>query len=247
MILTDPPYNTAHKNTKVLKGRKDISMDFGAWDYFEDDDFLKFSKVWLEQCYPVLKEGGNLLTFCKLEYVSDIRRIYERIGYRHHGTVIWHKTNPVPKIRKTGFLSACEAVLWATKGFDDKKVPYTFNFLSQKEMHNFVESPICMGKQRTKHPTQKPLQILKHFINVFTDPNDMILDIFAGAGSTAVAAQSMGRRSVCIENNKDYFEIMKANVLNNNGDLFTDKKNVHIVNTKAKLENFLCNGALVTV
>ncbi|PJA06263.1 MAG: hypothetical protein COX70_09790, partial [Flavobacteriales bacterium CG_4_10_14_0_2_um_filter_32_8] len=65
----------------------------------------------------------------------------------------------------TGFLSSCEAILWATKGFDEKKIAYTFNFSTQKEMHNFIETslietPICMGLERTPHPTQKPLKVI---------------------------------------------------------------------------------------
>lgn len=237
-VIVDPPYNTAHKDVKILKGRKPISMDFGKWDYFEDDDFLKFSKVWIELCHKVLKDSGNLLTFCKLEYVSDIRRIYEKIGFKHHGTIIWHKTNPAPKIRKTGFLSACEAILWATKGFDNKKVGYTFNFLSQKEMHNFIETPICMGKERTPHPTQKPLKVVSHLVNIFTKPNDIILDAFAGSGTTCLAANALGRKSVCIENDKDYFKIMKDRVKNECVTLFESKDVLKIIENTKDLESF---------
>lgn len=237
-IIVDPPYNTAHKDVKFLKGRKAISMDFGKWDYFADDDFLEFSKIWLSYCHRVLKPSGNLLTFCKLEYVSDIRRIYEKIGFKHHGTIIWHKTNPTPKVRKTGFLSACEAILWATNGFDDKKISYAFNFLSQKEMHNFIESPICMGKERTLHPTQKPLKVVSHLIKIFTNPNDIILDIFAGSGTTCIAANLLNRRSICIEKDTKHFELMKKRVKNELNDLFNSKNSLNIISTQKKLAKY---------
>lgn len=207
-IIVDPPYNTANKNTKKLKGRKDRSVDFGKWDYFEDDEFLIFTKNWIQQTSTLLKDSGNLLIFCKLEYISDIKRIYEDSGFKHHATIIWHKTNPAPQIRKTGFLSSVEAVLWATKGFDSKKISYTFNFLGQREMHNFIETPICMGKERTKHPTQKPKKILSHFIKIFTNEDDLILDCFAGSGTLAEAAHELNRSSINIENDKTFFKIM---------------------------------------
>lgn len=208
-VIVDPPYNTANKNTKILSGRKARSSDFGKWDYFTDRDYLDFTERWINLIKPVLKINGNLLIFCKLEYVSDIKRIYEKLGFKHHGTIIWHKRNPAPQIRKTGFLSACEAILWATNGFDNKKISYTFNFSKQNEMHNFVESPICMGNERTSHPTQKPKKVLSHLIKIFSNEMDLILDCFAGSGTLAESAHELKRNSINVENDTNYFNIMQ--------------------------------------
>jgi len=215
VIFTDPPYNTANKNTKKLNGRKALSKDFGKWDYFTDLKYLEFNEQWISNGKRILKTSGNLLMFCKLEYISDIKRIYEKLGFYHHATIIWHKTNPAPQIRKTGFLSSCEAILWAVKGYDTKKVPYTFNFKSQKEMHNFIETPICMGRERTKHPTQKPRKVVSHLIEIFSNPGDTILDPFAGSGTIAEVAIKLGRNSISIENNREYFDIMKKRLHGN--------------------------------
>ncbi|MEK7463337.1 MAG: DNA methyltransferase, partial [Patescibacteria group bacterium] len=62
-VIVDPPYNTANKNTKVLKGRKARSSDFGKWDYFTDNDYLNFTENWIKLTLPILKENGNLLIF----------------------------------------------------------------------------------------------------------------------------------------------------------------------------------------
>jgi DNA modification methylase len=225
-VIVDPPYNTANKNTKKLQGRKDRSSDFGRWDYFKDDEYLNFTKNWIQLIKTILKNNGNLLIFCKLEYVSDIRRIYEHEGFKHHGTIIWHKTNPAPQIRKNGFLSSCEAILWATNGFDNKKVSYTFNFTTQKEMHNFIETPICMGKERTKHPTQKPKKVLAHLVNLFTNRNDWILDCYAGSGTLAEVANELNRNSISIENDKNYFEIMLQRIKKLDANVVKLKNNV---------------------
>lgn len=216
-VIVDPPYNTANKNTKVLKGRKARSSDFGKWDYFTNDEYLNFTENWLKLAQLSLKENGNLLIFSKLEYISDIKRIYEKLGFKHHGTIIWHKTNPAPQIRKNGFLSSCEAILWATNGFDNKKISYTFNFSKQNEMHNFIQTPICMGKERTVHPTQKPKKVIAHLMKIFTNEKDLILDCFAGSGTLAEVADEMNRNSINIENDQNYFNIMKLRLKGKKG------------------------------
>jgi DNA modification methylase len=105
-------------------------------------------------------------------------------------------------------------------------------------MHNFIETPICMGKERTAHPTQKPLKVLTHLIKIFTNPNDIILDFFAGSGTTCIAASSLGRRSICIENNKTYFEIMKNRIKNEFSTLFNTNDSLKIIETSEEIESF---------
>lgn len=116
--------------------------------------------------------------------------------------MVWHKTNPVPKLRKAGFLNSCELIvcMW-NKG-------HKWNFTNQKDMHNFIESPICMGNERIKnpvHPTQKPLRVLKKLINLTTNPSDLILDPFSGVSSTGVAAIQLGRKYIGIELDEGYY------------------------------------------
>lgn len=76
-------------------------------------------------------------------------------------------------------------------------------------MHNFIEAPICMGQERLKspkHPTQKPLSVLKHIIKIASKENDLVLDMFMGVGSTGVAALSLNRRFIGIEIDEDYYK-----------------------------------------
>jgi DNA modification methylase len=117
--------------------------------------------------------------------------------------ILTHNTNPPPKLRRAGFLNSCELIICAwNKG-------HTWNFSKQKDMHNFIESPICMGKERLKnpvHPTQKPVKILSHLIKLATKPGDLVLDPFMGVGSTGVAALQLRRRFIGIEIDPQYFE-----------------------------------------
>ena len=75
-------------------------------------------------------------------------------------------------------------------------------------MHNFYETPICMGKERIKdpkHPAQKPVKLLKHLINISTDEGDLIYDPFMGIGSTAVAAAELNRSFIGCEIEPVYY------------------------------------------
>ena len=75
-------------------------------------------------------------------------------------------------------------------------------------MHNFIETPICMGRERTPHPTQKPRKVLEHLLKIYTNEHDLILDCFAGSGTLAAAAHELNRNSVNIESDPAYFDLM---------------------------------------
>ena len=85
---------------------------------------------------------------------------------------------------------------------------HKWNFSSQSNMHNFLESSICTYPERLKspfHPTQKPVEILKKIIEVSSNPNDIVFDPFMGVGSCGVAALELKRRFLGIEINNEYF------------------------------------------
>lgn len=65
-----------------------------------------------------------------------------------------------------------------------------------------------MGRERVQnplHPTQKPVRVLEHIIEVASNLDDVVLDPFMGVGSTGVAALKLGRRFIGIEIDESYF------------------------------------------
>ena len=64
------------------------------------------------------------------------------------------------------------------------------------------------------HPTQKPVELIEKFILDSTNDSDIVLDTFAGSGTTGVACINTGRRFVGIELDDDYFEIAKGRIEN---------------------------------
>jgi len=82
-------------------------------------------------------------------------------------------------------------------------------------MHNFIESPICMGPERVKnpfHPTQKPVRVLEHIIKIASNEGDTVFDPFMGVGSTGVAALNLGRKFIGIEIDEKYFEAAERRI-----------------------------------
>ncbi|MGM9850857.1 MAG: DNA methyltransferase [Muribaculaceae bacterium] len=204
-ILTDPPYNLGQHSTGniPLPGRTAMNNDVAEWDMV---DFKP--EEWADEFIRILKPTGNLFIFTSY---NQIGRWYNCLDHKFDTTnfMIWHKTNPAPKIFKAGFLNSCEMIFtcWNKK--------HTWNFISQAEMHNFVESPICMRPERLsapKHPTQKPVSILRKMIEIASNKNDIIFDPFMGVGSTGVAALELGRRYIGIEIDEEYYRAAKKRV-----------------------------------
>lgn len=207
-ILTDPPYNIGKHSTGniPLPGRSAMNNDVAEWDWV---DF--HPEEWVEEFIRILKPTGNLFIFTTY---NQIGKWYDSLDQRFDATnfMIWHKTNPAPKIYQAGFLNSCEMIYtcWNKK--------HTWNFISQAEMHNFIESPICMRPERLsspKHPAQKPVSILQKMIRIASNPGDIVFDPFMGVGSTGVAALSLDRKFIGVELEKTYFQAAKMRIENN--------------------------------
>lgn len=206
LILTDPPYNLANYSTGNMKfeWRAEINNDVAEWDEkpLNPSEFANEFK-------RILKPTGNIFIFCSYNLLGEYHKSFDPL-FNTFQFMVWHKTNPIPNIRKSSFLNSCELIVccW-DKG-------HKWNFKRQNEMHNFIETPICMGKERVKnkegknaHPTQKPLSVLKHIIEISTNENDIVLDCFNGVGSTGEASLMLNRRYIGIDLDDEYIELSK--------------------------------------
>ena len=211
-ILTDPPYNLAQHSTGniLLPGRSAMNNDLAEWDLIEFKP-----EEWIDEFLRILKPNGNLFIFTSY---NQIGKWYELLDHKFDATnfMVWHKTNPAPKVFKAGFLNSCELIYtcW-NKG-------HTWNFINQAEMHNFLESSICMKPERLsdpKHPTQKPVAVLKKLITIASNENDVVFDPFMGVGSTGVAAIELNRKFIGFEISPEYFKAAELRVKNANMQL----------------------------
>lgn len=199
LILTDPPYNIAKYSTGniTLPGRSALNNDLAKWDEVPVEPHQL-----VENFKRILKPKGNIFVFTTYNLIGKWHEAFDN-EFDTFQFMVWHKTNPAPKIYKNGFLNSCELIvcMW-DKG-------HNWNFSNQNEMHNFIETPICMGSERLKypkHPTQKPLKLLEHIIKIASSEGDMVLDPFMGVGSTGIAAKKLNRRFIGIELEKEYYK-----------------------------------------
>lgn len=221
LVLADPPYGISQKNLKIDrtniqnrslkrsgKKSKELNYDFGEWDHFENrDELLSWTEQWVKECFRILKNTGNFVSFFSKSEISYFEDILNKYGHVRQ-TIVWHKTNPVPQIFKVGFMSSVEFLSWATK---QKGAKHTFNY-QLGQHHNFVETPICMGKERTNHTTQKPIKVISWLVEYLSKKNDIILDPFIGSGTTAVTCKELGRRYIGIEISPEYCEIARNRI-----------------------------------
>lgn len=201
LIFTDPPYYQFRaQNVTALKNHKDVVTEFEFDGYGSEEEYLDFLEQVLIECYRVAKPGAAGYFFCGDDFVSFINRMVERVGFNFRKVIHWHKTNPFPAIHtRKMYANAMEMMVHFSKG-----TPKTWNHKHVNEMHNFIETPICMGKERTQHKTQKPLKVCTPYIEISSEPGDLVLDPFMGSGTTAVAAKQLGRDFIGFELNPTY-------------------------------------------
>lgn len=207
LCLTDAPYELDWRQSINFKNRKSM---------FHHKNETKKWDTGVKELYPLLfkeldrivKYNGSVLIFTRSEYITYAVDAAKANNFDNKATIVWHKTNPIPQIRKKNYLSSIEMILWVAR-YAEKKCPFTFNFKTQNEMHNFIEMPICSGNERTSHPTQKPLKLIQYLLQVHSNEGDLILDPFAGSCTTAVASRSLKRDFINVEISPEYCEMGK--------------------------------------
>lgn len=206
LILIDPPYliskdSNFKKNSDMapenLIQKYKISIDFGEWDKEELDWEYLFKEY-----NRILKKGGTLIIFYDIWKSSEIKRLSEKFNFKQPRVGAWIKNNPVPINSNKNYLSnAAEYFFTFVKGGKP-----TFN---SKYDNAFYYYPICHGRERYNHPTQKPLNLIKDLINKHSNPGDIVLDTFAGTGTTGHASILLNRNYILIEKDITYFNIIK--------------------------------------
>jgi DNA modification methylase len=210
LILTDPPYNLGlfmEKRATNLGALRENHFVASGWDHIEQDEWEKNIHQFLEESKRVLKKNGALIIFMAIIKVETLIRLAQCHGLYYKTTGIWHKKNPMPRNMNLHFINSTESWVYLINEGKTGK----FNNKG-KAIHDFIESSsISVGeKSFGKHPTQKPVVLMEHFVDLLTDKDDIVLDPFMGSGSTGVAAVNKGRKFYGIELDKSYFKISQA-------------------------------------
>jgi DNA modification methylase len=215
--IADFPYNISnYGNSITKKGNNFVKGDFGCWDKWDDmEEYLKWVFIVSKEVQRILKPLASCLFFFDNRQAGWISYELEREGvFVYKSPIIWVKNNPIPHLRKTGFRSSFEHGTWLINS-QERYIgnanivikPKTFNFQEQAEMMNVMKYNI--GQKETEHETEKPLELISRFINIFTIKNELVLDLFSGSGNCSIAAKNLGRNFIGIEKEPKYVEISR--------------------------------------
>lgn len=204
LVVTDPPYLIADPKKLKWNGGESAEAEFLSWDDTASRSELKeyLGKI-LVMIRNLLADNGSFYLFLDRIIITSAWEICENIGLAPKHILCWTKTNPPPMIRKN-FANAWEAILFGVKG----KVT-TWNV--DKFVKDVFETPVLAGTEREwGHETQKPIILLSQFIEISSNPGNLVCDPFGGSGSTGEAAATLGRNCLLCEQNKKWVEICRA-------------------------------------
>lgn len=234
LVIIDPPYN--------------LGMD--VWDNFTD--YLDWAKAWVDQIYRVLSDTGNCVIFGGFQY-QDLRHgdLLELMHHVRHNTdlrfvnlVIWYYKNGMSAHRF--FANRHEEAVWLAKTknyyFDLDSVRIQFDeetkrlYKKDKRLNpasiekgknptNVWE--ICRlnanSKERVGHPTQKPIEIVRRFVRALSYEGSLVLDFFAGSGTTGRVCIEEGRHSILVDSDPSLVDYLNLH-LENWSPLFFDRQ-----------------------
>lgn len=190
-VITDPPYTErTHSNAKTNKGKGHgvKAINFAS---FTDGDL-----------YTSLAECGRLSSgwvIATLAYQHAlVMDTQPPAGLRTLRLGVWVKTNPMPQISADRPGQGWESIAYMHRA--DSKPAWNGG-----GGHGNYISPVV---QNEGHPTVKPLPMLRDMVRKFTAPGDVVLDPFAGSGTTLRAAVDEGRKAIGVELDERYCEII---------------------------------------
>lgn len=187
LLLTDPPYGMNYRS----------NMRKTKHEFIEGDDESAFQGVqdMLEAMYPKLCDNAHVLVFCGWRGEPKMREAVLNAGYEIRGSLIWSKDQALGMGDLEGsFAPSHERILHAVKGKPvlSRRIPDVLNFPRESS---------------DRHPTEKPLSLLKTLCEVASVEDQVVCDPYGGVASTCVAAKETGRRWWGTEMAEKYWEI----------------------------------------
>lgn len=216
LLFADPPYN--------------LSKNFGA-EHFKKtslDEYEAWLDSWLELCVPLLKRNASIYICGDWRSCSAIQRVGMKY-FKLQNRITWEREKG--RGAKRNWKNSAEDIWFFsmsddfTFNLDDVKIrrkvlaPYTkngepkgweksgegnFRDTHPSNIWTDISVPFWSMPENTDHPTQKPEKLLAKIILASTNPGDLILDPFAGSGTTGVTAKKLGRDFAAIESDENY-------------------------------------------
>ena len=214
-------------------GRRYRTETLGSAPAYADifDDYLGFLRPRLTEAHRVLTSKGSLFFHIDPREVHYCKVLLDEIFALNGGAgracfqneIIWAYDYGARSTKR--WPAKHDNILWYTKNPKDytfnldatDRIPYMAPGLVGAEKAARGKTPTDVwwhtivsptGKEKTGYPTQKPLGILERIVRVHSNPGDVVLDFFAGSGTTGHAAARNGRRYILIDENSEAIALM---------------------------------------
>ncbi len=211
-----------------FQGRRYRTEAVGTRSYPDAfEDFQGFLSPRLKEIHRVLASTGSFFLhldyreshYCKValdgifgreSFINEIIWAYDYGGRpknrwpAKHDTILWYAKNPR---RYTFNYDAIDRIPYMAPNLVGAEKAERGKTPTDVWWHTIVPTN---GKERTGYPTQKPLGVLKRLLRVHTSAGDLVVDCFAGSGTTGEAAARLGRRFVIGDTSEDALAIMQA-------------------------------------
>jgi len=197
LLLTDPPYGMAFKSNRRVISAKDEGI--------AGDDSLQYALDLLNNTLaliePNMAANSFAFVFTGWRYEPQFRAVFERY-FTIKNSIIWVKPNHGTGDLQGSFAPKHERILFGVKG--NPKLKYR------------LPDVLDGGQFETSHPASKPIDLLLDIINVSTNENDIIIEPFAGHGSTILAALKANRKIFATEIDPLNYNNILNNIYGNN-------------------------------
>lgn len=224
LIIADIPYNLGnnayasnpawYKDGDNQNGESELAGKsfFDTDEDFRPAEFMHFCSTMLKSEKKQIKGEGEgrqkscapcMIVFCAFDQQMYLIELAKRYGLNNYINLVFRK-NFSAQVLKANMkvVGNCEYALILYRD----RLPKFNN--GGKMVFNCMDWPRDNEHEKI-HPTQKPVELLKRLIELFTDPGDVVIDPVAGSGSTLIAAERTGRKAYGFEIKKEFW--MKAN------------------------------------
>lgn len=194
LVIADPPYNVTD------------------WDWDQrgtPEAFVKESRQWLKAVQRVLKKDHHLFWFCSPRFSADIEFLFRELSMPIKSHIVWHRRNmPLGSDATDQFIDTWEMILHSGQG----KLHWAQNGDWSEERFDVQTFAVPQSnyKDFKWHPTPKPLGLVKRLVEFGSTLGSVVLDPFAGGGTTGHACHLVGSRyCTLIEKEDEYIAAIK--------------------------------------
>ena len=201
-IITDPPYasggsSQTTKNRSTNEKYSSMSKEKALPDFDSDQmdqlSWMFWTAAWLQDARRIAKPGAPVCLFIDWRQLPAMTLALQWAGWTWRGVAVWDKVASRPQ--KGRFRQQSEYIVWGSNG----KMPLERNVGCLPGVFRYP------NPQNRIHVTEKPLQLMRDVVQI-CEPGGRILDPFAGAGTTVLAAVQEGYEAVGIEMSDAYFQ-----------------------------------------